>query len=66
MFKTVILLEEQVRARDDPQLGALLDRIRASTQTVEDLDLLNTKLVDRSQVTFKDGLRAITPLNRNR
>lgn len=66
MFKTVILLEEQVRARDDPQLGALLDRVRAGTQTTEDLDLLNTKLMDRSKVTFKDGLRAITPLNRNR
>ncbi|KAJ3455137.1 hypothetical protein MRS44_013737 [Fusarium solani] len=66
MFKTVILLEEQVRARDDPQLGALLDRVRAGTQTQQDLDLLNTKLVDRSQITFKDGLRAITPLNRNR
>ncbi|KAM4063877.1 ATP-dependent DNA helicase PIF1 [Hirsutella rhossiliensis] len=64
MFKTVILLEEQVRARDDPQLGALLDRVRAGTQTIEDLDLLNTKLVDRSQITFKDDLRAITPLNR--
>ncbi|KAG6996878.1 ATP-dependent DNA helicase pfh1 [Fusarium oxysporum f. sp. conglutinans] len=49
MFKTVVLLEEQVRARDDPQLGALLDR-----------------LVGRSQIAFKDGLRAITPLNRNR
>jgi hypothetical protein len=66
MFKTVILLEEQVRARDDPQLGALLDRVRAGSQTTEDLDLLNTKFVDRSQITFKDGLRAITPLNRNR
>jgi hypothetical protein len=66
MFKTVVLLEEQVRARDDPQLGALLDRVRAGTQTQQDLDLLNTKLVDRSQITFKDGLRAVTPLNRNR
>jgi hypothetical protein len=66
MFKAVILLEEQVRARDDPRLGALLDRVRAGTQTREDLDLLNTKLVDRSQITFKNGLRAITPLNRNR
>ena len=66
MFKTIVLLEEQVRARVDTQLGALLDRVRAGTQTVEDLDLLNTKLVDRSHITFKDGLRAITPLNRNR
>ena len=66
MFKTVILFEEQVRARDDPRLGALLDRVRAGTQTLEDLDLLNTKLVDRSQITFKGGLRTITPLNRNR
>ncbi|KAH7025290.1 uncharacterized protein B0I36DRAFT_250450, partial [Microdochium trichocladiopsis] len=66
MFKTVILLEEQVRARGDPQLGALLDRVRAGTQTTEDLGLLNTKLMVRSQITFKGGLRAITPLNRNR
>ncbi|KAI1357192.1 hypothetical protein F5Y08DRAFT_324824 [Xylaria arbuscula] len=66
MFRTVVLLEEQVRARDDPQLGALLDRIRAGVQTRQDLDLLNTNLVDRSQITFNSGLRAITPLNRNR
>ncbi|KAJ3572625.1 hypothetical protein NPX13_g4988 [Xylaria arbuscula] len=66
MFRTVVLLEEQVRARDDPQLGALLDRIRAGVQTRQDLDLLNTKLVDRSQISFNSGLRAITPLNRNR
>ncbi|KAJ3552042.1 hypothetical protein NPX13_g11212 [Xylaria arbuscula] len=66
LFKTVVLLEEQVRARDDPQLGALLDRIRAGVQTRQDLDLLNTNLVDRSQITFNSGLRAITPLNRNR
>ncbi|KAM5529293.1 hypothetical protein FOXYSP1_17137 [Fusarium oxysporum f. sp. phaseoli] len=66
MFKTVILLEEQVGARNDPQLGALLERVRAGTQTREDFDLLNTRLVDRSQITFKAGLRAITPLNRNR
>ena len=66
MFKTVVLLEEQVRARDDPRLAALLDRVRAGTQTQQDLDLLNTKLVDRSQISFHDGLRAITPLNRNR
>lgn len=66
MFKVVVLLEEQVRARDDPQLGALLDRVRAGKQTEQDLALLNTKLLDRSRITFHDGLRAITPLNRNR
>ncbi|KJZ68027.1 hypothetical protein HIM_12582 [Hirsutella minnesotensis 3608] len=66
MFKTVVLLEEQVRARDDPELGALLDRVRHGTQTWQDLDLLNTKLIDRSHITFSNGLRAITPLNRNR
>ncbi|KAH7025645.1 uncharacterized protein B0I36DRAFT_248705, partial [Microdochium trichocladiopsis] len=52
--------------RGDPQLGALLDEVRAGTQTTEDLGLLNTKLMVRSQITFKGGLRAITPLNRNR
>ena len=66
MFKTVVLLEEQIRARDDPHLAALLDRVRAGAQTQQDLDLLNTKLVDRSQIAFHSGLRAITPLNRNR
>lgn len=66
MFKTVVLLEEQGRARDDPQLGALLDRVRAGLQTRQDLDLLNAKLVDRSEIAFHSGLRAITPLNRNR
>ncbi|KAJ3518612.1 hypothetical protein NM208_g14453 [Fusarium decemcellulare] len=66
LFTTVILLEEQVRAGNDPELVAFLNRVRAGTQTVEDYDLLNTKLVYRSQITFKDGLRAITPLNRNR
>lgn len=66
MFKTVVLLEEQVRARDDPELGALLDRVRHGTQTWQDLDLLNTKLIDRPDITFSNGLRAITPLNRNR
>lgn len=65
-FKTVILLEEQVRAREDPRLGALWDRVLAGTQTIEDLGLLNTRLMDRSRTTFKGGLRAITPLNRNR
>ena len=66
MFKTVVLLEEQIRARGDPQLIALLDRMRSGVQTQQDLDLLNTKLVDRSQINFHNDLRAITPLNRNR
>ncbi|KAG5759526.1 hypothetical protein H9Q72_012350 [Fusarium xylarioides] len=66
MFKTVILLEEQVHARDDPELGTLLDRMRHGTQTWQDLHLLNTKLVDRSEITFSGGLRATTPLSRNR
>ncbi|KJZ68494.1 hypothetical protein HIM_12113 [Hirsutella minnesotensis 3608] len=66
MFKTVVLLEDQVRARNDPQLRALLDRIRNGAQTQQDLSLLNASIVGRSQVTFHDGLRAITPLNRTR
>ncbi|KAM4064298.1 ATP-dependent DNA helicase PIF1 [Hirsutella rhossiliensis] len=66
LFKTVVLLEDQVRARDDPQLGALLDRVRDGRQTRQDLDLLNANIVGRSQITFDNGLRAITPLNRTR
>jgi hypothetical protein len=66
MFKTVVLLEEQVRARDNPKLGDLLDRVRHGAQTWQDLDLLNTRLVNRLYITFSNSLRAITPLNRNR
>ena len=66
LFKTVVLLEDQVRARNDPQLRALLDRVRNGRQTQQDLSLLNANIVGRSQITFHDGLRAITPLNRTR
>ncbi|XP_044714658.1 PIF1-like helicase domain-containing protein [Hirsutella rhossiliensis] len=66
LFKTVVLLEDQVRARNDPQLRALLDRVRNGRQTQQDLELLNANIVGRSQITFHDGLRAITPLNRTR
>ncbi|XP_044715945.1 PIF1 protein [Hirsutella rhossiliensis] len=66
LFKTVVLLEDQLRARNDPQLRALLDRVRNGRQTQQDLDLLNENIVGRSQITFHDGLRAITPLNRTR
>ncbi|KAJ6436029.1 glycoside hydrolase [Purpureocillium lavendulum] len=66
MFKTVVLLEEQVRARNDPQFGALLDRVRNGLQSQQDLDLLNANIVGRPEIAFHNGLRAITPLNRNR
>ncbi|KAM4067807.1 reverse transcriptase (RNA-dependent DNA polymerase) [Hirsutella rhossiliensis] len=66
LFKTVVLLENQVRARNDPQLRALQDRVRNGRQTQQDLDLLNENIVGSSQITFHDGLRAITPLNRTR
>ncbi|KAJ6436571.1 hypothetical protein O9K51_10813 [Purpureocillium lavendulum] len=66
MFKTVVLLEEQVRARNDPQFGALLDRVRNGLQSQQDLDLLNANIVGRPEIAFHSGLRAITPLNRNR
>ncbi|KAJ3561011.1 hypothetical protein NPX13_g9105 [Xylaria arbuscula] len=45
---------------------ALLDRVWGGLQTEQDLHLLNPKLGDRSEITFHSGLRAITPLNRNR
>ncbi|XP_044715943.1 PIF1-like helicase domain-containing protein [Hirsutella rhossiliensis] len=45
---------------------ALLDRVRNGRQTHQDLSLLNANIVGRSQITFHDGLRAITPLNRTR
>ncbi|KAM4066746.1 PIF1-like helicase [Hirsutella rhossiliensis] len=45
MFKTVVLLEDQVRARNDPQLRALLDRVRNGRQTQQDLDLLNANIL---------------------
>ncbi|KAJ6436948.1 retrovirus polyprotein [Purpureocillium lavendulum] len=66
LFKTVVLLEDQVRARNDPQLRALLGRVRSGVQTQQDLDLLNANIVGRSEIAFHNGLRAITPLNRTR
>ncbi|KAM4061986.1 ATP-dependent DNA helicase PIF1 [Hirsutella rhossiliensis] len=56
LFKTVVLLEDQVRARNDPQLRALLDRVRNGRQTHEDLSLLNANIVGRSQITFHDAV----------
>ncbi|KAH8745889.1 hypothetical protein F5883DRAFT_721719 [Diaporthe sp. PMI_573] len=68
----VLLMEDFDQFAPEPfctivaMLGALLDRLRAGAQTQQDVLMLNTKIVDRAQAAFSTGLRAITPLNRNR
>ncbi|KAM4064310.1 PIF1-like helicase [Hirsutella rhossiliensis] len=64
LFKTVVLLEDQVRARNDPQLRALLDRVRNGRQTQQDLSLLNANIVGRSQITFHDAVVGWARFNR--
>ena len=65
-FKHVVILEEQVRASGDPQLLALLTKLRNFQQDETDLALLNRRVLPRSSIPYDDELRVITPLNRHR
>jgi hypothetical protein len=65
-FKHVVILEEQVRASGDPQLLALLTKLRKFEQDETDLAVLNSRVLDRSSIPYDDELRVITPLNRHR
>jgi len=65
-FTTVILLQEQVRQRDDKEFHQLLQRFRHGEQTRADLDRLNEKVMEPEKIDFARDLTAITPLNRNR
>jgi hypothetical protein len=62
----VILLQQQVRAACDPALRSLLRRVRKGEQTLEDLEDLNTRVIDLTEIQIKDDLHIITPVNRHR
>jgi PIF1-like helicase len=66
LFKNVIVLEEQVRAKGCPILSGFLERLRKGEQTEEDFDMLKSKFSSENNFSFKEGLRAITPLNLDR
>jgi hypothetical protein len=50
MFKNVILLDEQMRQREDVAYHQLLQRARAATITQADVDLLNTRVVTQLEL----------------
>ena len=61
-FDNVVILEEQKRAAKDPFLQGLLERIRNSQQTQEDLDKINATCCDpQATIDFSQGRRGITP-----
>src|SRR5216117_1403100 len=65
-FDKVVILQEQVRAGGCDTLKSFLHRLRKGEQTEEDFTALQQRFVQDKNLTFADGLRAITPLNRNR
>jgi len=65
-FSKVVILQEQVRARGCAKLRSFLGRLRAGEQTEEDFSSLQQRFIGDQRLSFADGLRAITPLNRNR
>jgi hypothetical protein len=67
LFKTVVILREQVRAAGCPRLRGFLHRLRNGGQTELDFQRLCQRLYSpTSPVSFVDGLIAITPLNQDR
>jgi hypothetical protein len=46
MFKDVVLLDEQMRQRNDVAYHEFLSRVRDGTVTQEDVEMLNSKVVD--------------------
>ncbi|EAQ93239.1 predicted protein [Chaetomium globosum CBS 148.51] len=66
-FTNVVILREQVRAAGCPRLRGFLRRLRNGEQTELDFQRLCHRLHTPScESSFVDGLRAITPLNRDR
>ncbi len=66
-FTTVVLLDEQVRAAEDPQLQRLLTRIPSGVQDRSDVDLLNSRCYRKgARIPWETAITVVTPLNRNR
>lgn len=64
-FTSVTILDQQMRTVD-PQLAPLLRRLRDNEQTVEDADLLNSKLARPEDIKLSKDVKAICPLNKMR
>ena len=66
-FTTVVMLDEQVRIAEDPQLQRLLTRIRSGVQDRTDVDFLNSRCYrEGRRIPWERGITVVTPLNRNR
>lgn len=64
-FTSVTILDQQMRTVD-PQLGPLLRRLRDNEQTVEDVDLLNSRLALPDDIKLSKDAKAICPQNKIR
>ncbi|KAG7408678.1 ATP-dependent DNA helicase PIF1 [Fusarium oxysporum f. sp. rapae] len=66
-FTAVVLLDEQVRAAQDPRLRGLLTRIRKGVQDQSDVEYLNSHCYQEGRrIPWESGITVVTPLNRNR
>jgi hypothetical protein len=64
---TVVMLKEQIRAAQDPQLRALLTRVRQGAQDQSDVEFLNSNCYQEGRrIPWESGITVVTPLNRNR
>jgi hypothetical protein len=66
-FTTVVMLNEQVRAANDPRLRELLMRIRQGVQDQSDVNYLNSTCYQEGRrIPWESNITVVTPLNRNR
>lgn len=66
-FTTVVLLDKQVRAAQDPRLRGLRTRIRQGVQDQSDVEYLNSTCYEEDRrIPWESGITLVTPLNRNR
>jgi hypothetical protein len=62
-FKQVVLLDEQMRQAEDPPFRDLLARARSGTLTVDDLTLLNTKVITSLVAPYLENTTTVVKLN---
>lgn len=66
-FRDVIILDEQMRARGDPDLLELLSTMRAGMPSEKFYERLMKQVVsDKDDLGWEHGTRAITPRNKSR
>ncbi|KAI9103966.1 hypothetical protein DFS34DRAFT_642024 [Phlyctochytrium arcticum] len=62
----VVMLDKQVRAKNDPLYLDFLTRLRCGEQTKDNAECLNILSIDPSTLRVTDNLRILTPLNWHR